>query len=224
MTSPLPPSSLGAPVFNRLRRATPDSCSPHSLSDPPLSRKKTQKPQKRIPFRNLPGIHGTQLKVFIVESCGSTLLACQRPPRSRNSLLGAPIFNRLRRVPPDSRTPYSPPNPQAVASKLSALLPTHQPPRSLAISHRPISPERAMDSAQGQPSLSEATLGIAPSDRKANPSPRRTQHPPAASAIRPATHRLRIQPTLQYPPSPSLLPFLRLFAFLAAIPSESLSS
>ena len=42
--------------------------------------------------------------------------------------------------------------------------------------------------AQGQPSLSEATLGIATPDREANPPLRHTQQVPAASAKRPAAH------------------------------------
>ncbi len=48
-------------------------------------------------------------------------------------------------------------------------------------------PKGLRSSAQGQPSLSEATLGYAPSIREANPPLRRTQHSPAASAKRPAT-------------------------------------
>ncbi len=49
-------------------------------------------------------------------------------------------------------------------------------------------PKGLRNTAQGQPSLSEATLGIATHDREANPPLLCTQRSPAASAKRPATH------------------------------------
>jgi hypothetical protein len=48
-------------------------------------------------------------------------------------------------------------------------------------------PKGLRSSAQGQPSLSEATLGYAPSIREANPPSRRIHSSSAASAKRPAT-------------------------------------
>ncbi len=49
-------------------------------------------------------------------------------------------------------------------------------------------PKGLRSSAQGQPSLGEATLGYAPSIREANPPLRHTHRSPAASAKRPAAH------------------------------------
>ena len=48
-------------------------------------------------------------------------------------------------------------------------------------------PKGLRNTAQGQPSLGEVTLGMPPPDREANPPLRRTHCSPAASAKRPAT-------------------------------------
>ncbi len=122
------------------------------------------------------------------------------------------MFHRLR--------PATPPATSAPRSQ-NALSPPHRfrapcwerrcfigsglPPRPTHHHHSPhatphhTSPKGAADSAQGQPSLSEATLGFRPTRQEANPRPRRTPRPPAASSIRSAARA----PTSHFPaPSP----------------------
>ena len=60
------------------------------------------------------------------------------------------------------------------------------------------SPERAVDSAQGLPSLSEATLGLPAANREANRALRHTPRSPAASATSSAAHGLRSQTAPQH--------------------------
>jgi|GEM_PF-4927868 len=99
-------------------------------------------------------------------------------------------------MPPPDREANPPPRhthrpPAAFAKRPATPLPVRSrgnPTASFANSLRLTpAPKGLRSSAQGQPSLSEATLGDAPSIREANPPPLRTHRSPAASAKRPAT-------------------------------------
>jgi hypothetical protein len=205
--------------------------------------------RKRAAFSNLSGMDATRLRAVTValEGWRSAQTAWHRLGRSPQSLLGAPVFNRLWRVPPDSRTsqllsnpPHSGPRLQGrspIADKSSALPAPLQTTCSFLTSRCTTPALKGLRNiAQGQPSLSEATLGADANDREANPSPRHIQHQPAASATLSATHWFRVQTALQCHPLPpyddtldrvpflSGVPFLRLFEFFAAIQNPALPS
>jgi hypothetical protein len=90
---------------------------------------------------------------------------------------------------------------ETIALRTSRIFPTPSFNTPLRITP---APKGLRSSAQGQPSLSEATLGYAPSIREANPPSRRIHSSPAASAKRPATVL-----TSHVRPTPSFATLLR---------------
>ncbi len=145
-----------------------------------------------------PPIEVTKSHIFPTPSFATPLRRTPAPTGLRNTAQGC---RALASAPLGIATPCREANPPLHCTQLppaaSAKRPApHLPARSLrkltpsyaTPLRRTPAPKGLRSTAQGQPSLSEATLGYAPLIREANPPLLHTQQVPAASAIRPATH------------------------------------